>query len=531
VAHCKAGLACRGADDRTRNVLLITLANVQEVAGDYVSAAAARSEMLRVKGAPQTSTCAVCMEDIQPAKPSTRGGANPAATALEVQQCRHIMHRSCMDKWAEQQKRLGSSSLSCPTCRGVASRDAGRTGPSDAVPAPAGAPPLPPLALRAAQLDEARWIGGGGVVPFLCGPLATLPSGCSLSLSMGRAALEQGPSVQLLLAVLPEGELRSLPLPPMPAGAEASRPAMAAMGSDVLFSFGGGDVDHRDPADARSAQSAELCAITLRLGGDGFPVAVSSVALVPLLGAKSGKRAPPHARCAAAAAAHEGVFYVFGGAAQNPQTTKPDPNLFYHASWDLFAFKPADPSRPAAGGAWRSIPLSGSSPPFDAGAGGVPGLQSAAQVVRGRELVLLGGRFNWAYSASVFIVDLPTGAVRCLAPSSLHAVPRPRLGAFAARLPDGRILLGGGADQRSNTDDAWAFDTATHVWARVRCQEEGGVEFRMRSQALAAPLSGGRVLVWGGMLNALPASSAALNQNPSDNEQHITSEACIVTVI
>lgn len=150
VAHCKAGLACRGSDERTRNVLLITLANVQEVAGDYVSAAAARSELLRVKGAPQTSTCTVCMEDIQPAKPSTRGGANPAATALEVQQCRHITHRSCMDIWAEQQKRLGSRSLSCPTCRGVAGRGAGRTGPSDAVPAPAGAPHPPPLALSVA---------------------------------------------------------------------------------------------------------------------------------------------------------------------------------------------------------------------------------------------------------------------------------------------------------------------------------------------------------------------------------------------
>jgi hypothetical protein len=215
---------------------------------------------------------------------------------------------------------------------------------------------------------------------------------------------------------------------------------------------------------------------------------------------------------------HNGVFYVLGGAVLASARDQ-RAGIAVTGLWDLHAFTPASASEPWRGGAWAAVRLTGAAPAAHARYG--CGLYSAAQAQRGRELWLFCGRTNCGYSAEVYVVDLPTGAVRCLAPP-LHCVtPRARLGASAVPLPDGTFLLAGGATERVNTLDAFVFHPDTHAWAPVALQApapQADPRGRLRdAEAMASALlrqslvtfpapaaspdgDGAAVLFWGGGL-------------------------------
>jgi hypothetical protein len=85
------------------------------------------------------------------------------------------------------------------------------------------------------------------------------------------------------------------------------------------------------------------------------------------------------------------------------------------------------------------------------------------------QLLLFGGQTNDDFSADVLAVQLATGEVRHLEPSSSDA-PRPsaRGAASAVLLPDGRhVLLTGGGTAVRDARDAWIFDVPARTWSAV----------------------------------------------------------------
>jgi hypothetical protein len=116
----------------------------------------------------------------------------------------------------------------------------------------------------------------------------------------------------------------------------------------------------------------------------------------------------------------------------------------------------------------------------------------------------------------VYVCDLPTGVVRCLAPPLHGVAPRARLGASAVALRDGSFLMAGGATEKKNMCDAWVFSPETHVWVPVALQApppgadpramrdaEGMARALLRQNVVTFPPSSaadGALLFWGGGL-------------------------------
>jgi hypothetical protein len=126
----------------------------------------------------------------------------------------------------------------------------------------------------------------------------------------------------------------------------------------------------------------------------------------------------------------------------------------------------------------------------------------AAPLPGGR--VLIGGGYgvtgNVLGTAEIYdpatasITALPTGPQTPGPESQLHT---PRYGAFAAPLAGGRVLIGGGIDAGSQKlRTAEIFDPTTDDFTTDPQLMESA-----RSQAAAAPISGGRVLIAGGIDN------------------------------
>jgi hypothetical protein len=172
----------------------------------------------------------------------------------------------------------------------------------------------------------------------------------------------------------------------------------------------------------------------------------------------------------ACAAAHGGSFFLLGGACM-PDANHPPGESGLSGMWDCWVFTPDDAAHPAAGGAWRQLPLTGARPP-----GATPGLHIAAAVLLPPtgELLLLGGQTNVGYSSEVYAVNLATGVVRCLAPPPGCAVPPARGAASAALLPGSRrVLYAGGSTADADAGDAWLFDLPSQAWLRLPIVDSG----------------------------------------------------------
>jgi hypothetical protein len=414
--------------------------------------------------------------------------------------------------------------------------------PAPAPPSPLASQPRPQhsilRALPAAQLEEP------------CMPLsatdagrAALPDGAGrLWYGVAYAPPYESSRIEEAMLVLarPDGRLARVPFA---AGVALPRrdgivsPCVGWMPGDggdggTLLVFGGANSD-------QSRFCSALLALRVALPStDGACGAVTAATEVPITqpaapsrAARSSKKAasasasasaasssaPPCARYLAASAVHAGVFYVLGGAVRAPPRDVAH-GVLVLALWDLHAFTPTSAAEPWRGGAWRATPLSGAAPP--ARARSAAGLYSCAQVQRGRELWLFCGHTNSGYSSETYVVDLPTGAVRCLAPPLHGATPRARIGASACAcpLPDGAdgFLLAGGATERVNMCDAWTFHPATHAWApltlrappacadpRRRLRDAPSMARELLGQSLLtfpapAAAATGALLLWGG---------------------------------
>lgn len=444
------------------------------------------------------------------------------------------MRSGCMTRWEAEKRGAGS----CPSCR---SRVLGKDESSGTV--PARRMPAPAKAGAAAGGSGAGGSAGASrlrllrqtprgfnddIIPAYSGgaqlsdAVPAGPRGGTARLWLG-AAFWRDPAapISVLMALHSDGAMTRLALTgaPWPLSAGLAGAALAAVAPDLLLVCGG-------MFPGVQCTACPMLALRISWARDGGGTA--EVIPVPVLrgadaAAGRGKKAvraapPPQRRSSAAAAAHGGVFYLLGGMGDEcGEATR--------GFWDLHAFTLADPARPAAGGSWTALRLRGAHPP----SGGYgPALWGAAQVQRGSTLYLIGGRTHSGYSAEVYAVDLPRGAVRCLAPAPGGTVPRGRLGAAAVQLRDGRLLLAGGGDAQVDTRDAFTFDLGTHAWRRVELVQPAAMQQVLRESLIAAAVpdfagddaardaAATQLLVWGGSAcaDAAAGSKSALGWSP-----------------
>jgi hypothetical protein len=446
-----------------------SLANVSEEravadGGDAAAAAeaaATRRAILAQKQMQPQSACVHCKAPIAPAEATPPGGK-----PLYVNACGHMYHRACFDAWEAGQDSgvYGAAPPSCPCCDFVGPRMAPNMRGPGAAPEPTearvAAPEVP------AGTPAVRWRLRQTCPPALLGGFTPGPSAVQLW-PLGGAptrarywagGTREGPAFVATLQPGPRAVhsvcTAQLPDAAVPWGLSASAP----MG-DTLLLFGGVTLTAR----AGTPFGADLWAIAgLLAAGHAGAAPPPPPARVPLEGDDA-----PVRRVLAAAAVLDGVFYVVGGGT-HASAAHPAGVSGHAGLWDCWAFTPFDAARPAAGGAWRPVPLTGARPPGDA-----PGLFGAAAVAlpHAGEILLFAGQTNVGYSAEVYALRVATGAVRCLAPRPGEPRPSPRMAAAAALLPGAatapRVLLAGGGTAVEDAADAWVFDAASHGWSRV----------------------------------------------------------------
>jgi hypothetical protein len=259
--------------------------------------------------------------------------------------------------------------------------------------------------------------------------------------------LEVGPNVASSI------KTKQLPATACPWGMSASAPL-----GDTLLLFGG----VTPLALVGTQYSNELWAVSgmLDVGRDAAPP--PAPARVPVAAGEA-----PVRRVLASAAALGGVFYLVGGST-HASAAHPAGASGHAALWDAWTFTPRDAARPAAGGAWARLQLSGARP-----AGDVPGLVGACAVALPQmgEILLIAGQTNIGYSGEVYALNVASGAVRILEPP--HGTPRPsaRMGASAALLPGDvatpRVLFTGGGTNTVDAADAWVFDVVSQRWSEI----------------------------------------------------------------
>jgi hypothetical protein len=124
----------------------------------------------------------------------------------------------------------------------------------------------------------------------------------------------------------------------------------------------------------------------------------------------------------------------------------------------------------------------------------------AAQLPDGRVLIA-GGSFNDGVEHELATAEVFNLATNAFTPVGSMGIARVR--AFAAPLPDGRVLVAGGNDGATRLSSAEVFNPTTNAFTPVGDMETD------RARAAAAPLQDGRVLIAGGT-NGAPLSSAAV---------------------
>jgi hypothetical protein len=122
----------------------------------------------------------------------------------------------------------------------------------------------------------------------------------------------------------------------------------------------------------------------------------------------------------------------------------------------------------------------------------------AAPLPDGRVLVA-GGDYNDGTDHYLASAEVFNPATAAFTPVGDMGIPRVR--AFAAPLPDGRVLVAGGNDGTTRLSSAEVFNPATNAFTPA------GDMGSDRARAAAAPLPDGRVLIAGGTSGA-PLSSA-----------------------
>lgn len=111
--------------------------------------------------------------------------------------------------------------------------------------------------------------------------------------------------------------------------------------------------------------------------------------------------------------------------------------------------------------------------------------------------LLIAGTNDAGATADVTLIDADTLAVTARAPLP-HAVARPA----AALLPDGRVLVAGGATATGATDRTFVYDGALDSWAE-------GPRLRVaRSDASMLKLADGRIVLVGGVIRLGQTTSA-----------------------
>ena len=107
------------------------------------------------------------------------------------------------------------------------------------------------------------------------------------------------------------------------------------------------------------------------------------------------------------------------------------------------------------------------------------------------KVLIAGGSDNSRIVSSAELFDPATGTFSSAAVGSMSTA---REGASAAALPDGKVLIAGGSDNSRIVSSAELFDPATHTFSSARI----GSMSTARFQAVAAPLPNGKVLIAGG---------------------------------
>jgi hypothetical protein len=124
----------------------------------------------------------------------------------------------------------------------------------------------------------------------------------------------------------------------------------------------------------------------------------------------------------------------------------------------------------------------------------------AAPLPDGRVLVA-GGSYNDGVDHELASAEVFNPATNAF--MSVGDMGTARVRAFAAPLPDGRVLVAGGNDGATRLSSAEVFNPTTNAFTPVGDMETD------RARAAAAPLPDGRVLIAGGT-NGAPLSSAAV---------------------
>jgi Kelch motif len=124
----------------------------------------------------------------------------------------------------------------------------------------------------------------------------------------------------------------------------------------------------------------------------------------------------------------------------------------------------------------------------------------AAPLPDGRVLIA-GGSYNDGVDHELASAEVFNPSTNAFAPVGGMSIARVR--AFAAPLPDGRVLVAGGNDGATRLSSAEVFNPTTNAFTPVGDMETD------RARAAAAPLPDGRALIAGGT-NGAPLSSAAV---------------------
>jgi hypothetical protein len=146
-------------------------------------------------------------------------------------------------------------------------------------------------------------------------------------------------------------------------------------------------------------------------------------------------------------------------------------------------------------------PATGSFSSAGIGAMGVPRHGPVAAPLPDGRVLVAGGDYNDGTDHPLASAEVFNPATNAFTPAGDMGVARIR--AFAAPLPDGRVLVAGGNDGATRLSSAEVFNPATNAFTPVNDMETD------RARAAAAPLPDGRVLIAGGT-NGAPLSSASI---------------------
>ncbi len=140
---------------------------------------------------------------------------------------------------------------------------------------------------------------------------------------------------------------------------------------------------------------------------------------------------------------------------------------------------------------FMELPASGSSELQSAREG------AAAAALPGGQVLIAGGLDGNTFLQSAELFDPSTDTFTALAASGSSELQTAREGAVAAPLPNGQVLIAGGANSGGILQSAERFDPSTNTFTALA--PSGSSELQTaREGAVAAPLANGEVLIAGG---------------------------------